>query len=68
MAGRMAHSGDNNALAADEVCDVVGKSGNVDAPIAAGTLTPEQWLANDGCTDTLDLRSKSRTQTRNRRS
>jgi hypothetical protein len=64
MTAGMAESSDNDALAADEVCDVVRKSGNVDAPIAADALTPEERLANDSCTNTLDLRSEPRAQTR----
>jgi len=61
----MANGCDDNALPANEVCDVVGKSGNVDPSIAAGALAPEQWLADDSRTDTLDFGSEPSTQTRN---
>lgn len=54
-----------NSFVTDEVCDVVGKARDVDAPVATGPLTPEKRLTNDRRADALDLGTKPCPQARN---
>ncbi len=58
----VSNGSDQNAFVADDVCDVVRKSGDVDAMIAAAALAPQKRLTNDGRTDALNLGAKPRSQ------
>jgi hypothetical protein len=63
MATRMGYGSDQDMFVPQEECDVVGEAGKVNAPIATGTLAPEQWMLNNGTTNAFHFATKSSAQT-----
>jgi len=65
MTGCMTNCSNDNALVADKVCNVVGKSGNVNAPKAALTFALKKGMTHNSRAGTFNFHAKSNTQTRN---
>ena len=61
----MSYGCDQNPLAANEVSHLVRRSRQVDTPVAAASLPPKQWAAQDSSANTLDLSLKASAQARN---
>jgi hypothetical protein len=62
MPGGMANGCNDNALIPDDVDYVVGKSWDIDAPIATWAFVPKKGLAHNGCANALDLGSEAGAQ------
>ena len=65
MTAAMTDSGDQNAFAANDACDVIRESRNIDTVAATATLALQERLADDGGTDALNFGAKPRAHTRN---
>lgn len=59
MATCMTDGGYQNEVVAQEECDVVWKTRQVDSPITTDMFTPEQRMLDDRATSALDLPPKS---------
>ena len=53
----------DDAVSTDEIGDVVGKPGEVDATMTAGTFIPKQGLPEDGGAKAFDFSSETNAQT-----
>ena len=63
MAGSMSDRCHNDAVATDEIGEAVGKSGEIDTSMSAGSLIPEQRLPEDGGAKAFDFSSETNAQT-----
>ncbi len=53
----------DDAFSTNEIGEVVGKSGEVDATMTAGSFIPKQGLPEDGGAKALDFSSETNAQT-----
>lgn len=58
----MSNGNNEGLLCVRDECDVVWKSGQVDAPVATRSQSPEQRVLHNRCTRALDLGTKPDTE------
>src|SRR5437667_7653539 len=67
MATRVGDGCDHDTVFAEKERDIVREAGQVDAPVAARTLAPQERMLDDGRTSALHLLAEPNSQTRNSR-